>query len=218
MLIVLIFSSIFIANVEAMIFSKPIELFGKIGTTHDPRKGVVVINASSNTGKLINKDSRYKYYDCGIARFGEGYDALYAHYDKNNPWRIYFGGDNKNNAYLLDVTIAWQGETIYKINTSEGIVLYLITCGWDTPGLDYDILGINKDGKWFKYVDSSNVAKSYLTEIPNYVFSKPNIYSDVITVSYARDNGRYGITKPLGEFRFKWDDKAQWFGVEKVVY
>ena len=26
------------------------------------------------------------------------------------------------------------------------------------------------------------------------------------------------ISEPEGEFRFKWDDKAQWFGVEQIVY
>ena len=32
--------------------------------------------------------------------------------------------------------------------------------------------------------------------------------------------GRYDVNGfvPSGEFRYKWDDSAQWFGVEKVVY
>ena len=41
---------------------------------------------------------------------------------------------------------------------------------------------------------------------------------NTIAVVYQRVNSSTKRLTDEGEFRFKWDDKAQWFGIEQVVY
>lgn len=41
---------------------------------------------------------------------------------------------------------------------------------------------------------------------------------DMIIIEYDNYNPNTKRMYKEGEFRFKWDDAAQWFGIEQVVY
>lgn len=49
------------------------------------------------------------------------------------------------------------------------------------------------------------------------IYDKPICRNDSIVIVYRRWHWK-GMSDPEGEFRFKWDDAAQWFGIEQVVY
>lgn len=51
-----------------------------------------------------------------------------------------------------------------------------------------------------------------MNTFPNYEYDKARISGDTIIITYCI----YGVSKICGEFRFKWNNKDQWFGVEKV--
>lgn len=217
-----------------MTFSQPMPIAGQIGAEFQKKnEGILIENAVFNNGNIIEKKLSYDkkrtkiYYDKGIAQFGSGEDVLYAHYDMHAPDKnIYFGGKEKNNAFPLLVTTNWQGEKFYKIKSDSDITLYLITCGWDMYGKDYYLLGRLNDGKWVKYIDSHEFSKNYFETkkdvtgrevVQEPAYSDLKVQGDTIIIAYSTGGGRVAPTK-LGEFRFKWDDDAQWFGIEQVVY
>ena len=211
------------ASVYAMTFSQPIKIEGRIGSDC-LNDGFCVENPTHNSGNLIKVKkplNKRQYYDKGVAQFGNGQDAIYAHYNMyNDKQNVYFGGQDIKNTFPLFVTVNWQGEEIYKITTSDNITMYMIFTGFDVPGdVSYYFLGRLQDGKWVKYIDTDEIRNNYFGK-SNVVWSKPKINNDTITISYQI------VTSPWrpkyigngGEFRFKWDETAQWFGIEQVVY
>ena len=85
-----------------------------------------------------------------------------------------------------------------------------------------NIIGRQKDGKWVSYIDSSVLTDKYFNGLQSYKssdgvhYDSPQIKDDTLIIPYEYQIQFKVVTK--GEFRFKWDDKAQWFGVEQVVY
>lgn len=210
-------------NCFAMTFSKPVEI-GKVASP--PMSGFRITGATFNNGDILK--ASVNEYGKGIARFGNGSDALYFHYNsylKSAELRekgSLFGAENVNNT--CSIPLVEVSCTIQKISTDNGVILYLFILNEsDRNGLNYIFLGKQKDGKFVKFIDFKQTVINY--------FGDENRYKYIPTHSSKDDNGIYfsddtiliryykrPIDKAIGEFRFKWDDSAQWFGIEQVVY
>ena len=98
----------------------------------------------------------------------------------------------------------------------------MIYTAFEMPGDgDYFIIGKRQDNVWVKYIDIPDITKRYFGKNRLISYSHPVIKNDTIIFEHSMINqkpgGRLEFVK-AGEFRFKWDDAAQWFGVEQVVY
>ena len=208
-------------SVSAMTFSQPIRLGGILNT---PCRGFVFEGESSNTGNLdignkfkSGKKDDEKVYKDGIATFGNGVSTLYVHYDDDKEINITFGNkDGKNVFTLYDRHMIEEWCGISKIETDSGLVLYVLDRrGGDWSSENCSIIGRREDGVFVKYFDMVNIRKMYFAK-PRYVhFTKIYTQGDSIIINYEYF---YPNSESQGEFRFKWDDDAQWFGVEQVVY
>ncbi len=201
-------------NCLAMTFSEPVKL-GHLFST--PRGGFVFKGEHSNNGKFISYINRNeKVYEKGIAIFGEGEDALYVYYDDNKKLNVTFGSKDENNSFTLNNHMIEQFCDVWKIETDSELVLYPINIfGGSWGSSNWIILGKRSDGAFVKYIEAFDIRKKYFAN-PRYVdcnkiFTQGN--SIIIGYKYF-----YPQNEHNGEFRFKWDDKAQWFGVEQVVY
>lgn len=215
-LLIILFSS----TGFAMKLEQPVEI-GKIWTDTGGfyGNGYVFENASYNNGEecvstLGRKDK--KSYSKGIARFGNDTNALYVHYDINNPSLNIderdekFGAENTSNTVGVPI---WEHCTIYQIKNDGEISLYYVQVGYGSIGYDI-IFGRRQDGVWVKYIDMRQIAKKYFGN--NGIFcEKANVNGNTIIIKYTLYSNN---ARNAGEFRFKWDETAQWFGVEQVVY
>lgn len=218
----------FLTNVaSAMNFSQPV----KVGTIVAANIGGFAFgDGVYNTGSLAPNAIRGA-YEKGIARFSEGQDALYFHYytgtykNKYNDQVMMFGSKNINNAIKVPIMVA----DVAKITNDKSMTMYVIHNFYDLPEENsYTLVGLNKEGKWVKYFDTDSIAKQYFGK-PERVWSDNSIWfdtwicqGDTIIMQYSRyhrglKNSRSGYVIE-GEFRLKWDDKAQWFSIEQVVY
>lgn len=215
------------SNCFAMIFSQPIKL-GSIFNT--PAGGFTFEGASQNNGSLykFSKWQNETVYGKGIARFGNGSDALYFHYDESSPYGLNAQGQ-KCNAEFGDISgkntfsfwIREQSYIIEQIKTNEDITLYILTrSAWGVDYTNYILIGRRKDGIFVKYFETDDIRQQYFGKsgregrIP--FVRNVSCSGDTIIIGYER-YGKSGSFK-AGEFRFKWDDKAQWFGVEQIKY
>ena len=211
------------SNCFAMTFSQPIKL-GRFYTQIQRSSGFHAEGASSNKGTRYDKVAKYiKNYgwDKGLATFGEGIDALYIYYDYENdkmPRGTRFGGKDISNTVGIGV---WHDGTIMQIKGSNNMTFYSVRFSYCTSHLH--IIGKNKDGKWVEYIDSKKLSDKYFGGKDSYkedggvIYDVPTCVGDKIIVTYRRWYWK-GTSEPEGEFRFKWDDKAQWFGVEQIIY
>ena len=227
----------------AMSFSQPIHLghaggYPYIGQSPYYKGGVFFEGTTYNDGKILQKAKDTKSsseYDTGLARWGNGKDALYCKY-KSYDWynsknsavssrytkhQLNFGGKEQ---YLLSEN---QWREISKIETDEGITIYVLYFRYN-QFTSLDILGCRKDGTWVKYIDMGRIIEKYfgkhkmdvvVGDEESLVNVNVTCINDTIeipyyTVSYSLS---YRVTQK-GAFRFKWDSNAQWFGVEQVVY
>ena len=207
-------------NVFAMTFSNPIQ----IGKFIYLRSSFEFQNVNSNLGQEIysSKNSR-KLYEKGTASFGYGNDALYMHYKAGTQSHGFqdatmaFGTMDISNTIDLQNIILYQ-VTLYKIGTDQNIVFYLIQDEFDWPGVsDYALIGKREDGVFVKYFDTNTIKETYFGKNwSNIGFENVKYMNDTLILDYGSIFD--GKTIGQGEFRFKWDDKAQWFGVEQVVY
>ena len=208
--------TLFSSTSFAMIFSQPVEI-GSIGwPVRSSWNGIFVNGASYNDGHLVNTTSQgYSYYDKGIARFGDGENALYCRY-KYGVDGLEFGGKEQ-----FICTLSTSTYNISRIDSNEGITLYVLKDEWYQSN-SIVIIGRLKNGKWVKYVDTTDYIEKYFSSLKDYAgasyyantpkYNKVSCENDTVIIYY--ESGLDGD----GEFRFKWDDKAQWFGIEKVVY
>lgn len=204
------------ANCFAMIFSQPAKI-GSIGHYRDPYGGMPISGESYNSGKRHTTDGNATTYEVGIARFGDGENALYCSYNWNN-WKdgyLKFGG--KDN-YVISLGVGLR--YIYRIDSDEGLTLYVLLFS------GCNIIGRQKNGQWFSYVDSDVLRDKYFngkiaanrftSEGVVYEEDKVTVKGDTIIIPYLYRTDQHITTN--GELRFKWDDKAKWFGVEKITY
>ena len=214
-LVMVIFAVMFLLseNVSAMTFSQPVKI-GYIGHYRDPYEGMPISGESYNSGKLYpeRKGFEGKTYVVGIARFGNGSNALYCSYDCNDRYLKFGGQDN----YV--VSLGDGDKKIYRIDSDEGLTLYVL----DEVSF-VNIIGRQRDGKWVVYVRGDILTDKYFNGKMAYngwegvQYGKFKVERDTVTIpySYQLDGGEM-IEE--GELRFKWDDAAQGFSIEKVVY
>lgn len=202
----------------AMQFS-PVEKIGGMIYSQAGRHsegGLILKNPTHNTGDYYTfrySDNTHS-YGKGIATFGEGTDAMYVHYDMYARAPIALGGKNINN------TIKWRFylicADINQIQTDEGITLYAMYDEYG-PEADYLIIGRRADGVWVKYLDTREITKRYWNwngdGASPVVYRKLRTDGDTLIINYGNWRPR-----EYGEFRFRWDENAQWFGIDKVVY
>ena len=214
---------------QPMKFSQPVQI-GQIGfPVQAPFHGFIVKGTSYNSGtpyfeRLKDRDGNpIKTYASGIAKWGNNIDALFCNYNYNSgkfSTSLKFGGE-KN--YVL--TRDGSYNEILKIDANNGIALYVIYHEYCTSHLN--IIGRQKDGKWVNYIDSKKVSDMYFNGKDAYkedggvIYEIPKCRGDTIIIPYGRfqwNIKKQGYSGAEGEIRLKWDDKAQWFGIEKVVY
>lgn len=224
MFVILIMSS----TCLAMTFFQPVKI-GRVGGT--PQGGFWIEGASYNNGTSYENgklDREWgKLYEKGVAIFGNGIDAIYMHYDCSNtsssrdPYRPKFGDKNATRSVSLGAN---EGEAvnISLIKNDSNITLYLLHGEGSAAGTEnYILLGRRSDGIFVKYFDTRDITKNYFGENLN-LSNRPwytNFYchGSIMIIKYKRNHTRQGYLAE-GEFRFKWDDKAQWFGIQQVVY
>ena len=225
--IALISMCVIVPSTLAMTFSQPVKV-GKIGYIN--LGGFKFSQVASNKGVLVNDEwgRKKNIYDHGIAKFGSGNNLLYLHYDaykaevKGKNIRVIshgyskFGSDNVNNTVNLNI----MHPEIFSLVNDKMLLFFIIEDSYDLPFEDsYTLIGRTKNGKWVKYFDTNEIAKKYFGNSNDYGFKALNVKGDIISISYEiYNNARYYAPVSKGEFRFKWDDKAQWFGIEQVVY
>ena len=209
-----------LGNCFAMQFS-PTKKIGEINYRVGAPRGVYIEGAAADWPDYTTKDTymdKYRNknivaYSKGVAKFGEGTDGLYVHYNLHERDSIRFGSKDitKTISPKNDRPYHW----IYQIKSDEGITLYPVE--FVEPDSYWNILGRRPDGTWVTYIDTRNIAKQYfgITEKYYYAvhFAQPIVQGDTLIMKY----GTYP-TKEKGEFRFRWDENAQWFGIEQIVY
>ena len=206
----------------AMTFSQHVKL-GSIVFINAP--GFSFHDVTSNNGTKIESRRAGNYFSQGVARFGDGNDALFFHYKQVTREKRYndmitaFGSENIRNT----VNITIKMPRIHKINSDNGIIFYLIEDGNDLAEEDrYTLIGKKKDGTFIEYFDTDKIRKRYFGQQWQGIWFKSlKANENTIIINYQRNlDGRVmGRTADEnGEFRFKWDEKAQWFGVEQVIY
>ena len=220
-----VLSVLFVAqSAFAMTFQQPVKIGGIGFPIQAPYHGYVVKGASQNDGKAYHENYKKRNgeplttYTQGVARFGD----LYCKYEfgKNFSESMSFGGKN-------DFVLMQNGtfKEIFSIGNDAGIKLYAIYHTYCVT--DLKILGTRKDGKWVVYIDSKKISNKYFDSKDSYKLDggvsysrEPKFQGDTIIISYTcfakSTKGSKIISQ--GEFRFKWDEAAQWFGVEQVVY
>ena len=183
--------------------------------------GMYVGKASANNGdyyRVYNKKIKIS-FGKGVARFGNGEDALFIHYNayqENSKTLVYCGSEDKGNTVQINVF----SDHIYKINTDSGITLYPIRF-WYGPDSQWCILGRQEDGKFVKYIDTEEITERYFGvtvtkyTAPFIVYDTVRCEGDTLVIEYSSDRTSKGLK---GEFRFKWDEAAKWFSVEQIVY
>ena len=203
----------FSSNCFAMIFSKP-EKIGYIWLDNAGfyGNGYVIEGATNNVGKKrysSMNNGKFSYLE-GTACFGSSGTSVYVNYGKG----ILRLGD-KN--FVRSVTVPiYADNRIFRIETDNKITLYPITAGHEGYGT-YFILGRRADGVFVKYIDMENVTQKYFGlnkhNLNTVFYDGLSCQKDTLILKYHLNGNKRG-----GEFRFKWDDKAQWFGIEQVVY
>ena len=208
--LILFVLTIFSTDCVAMTFSHPMKIgyvadYGVVGG------GYEFENAVNNSGIMYSWQNHNKCYKNGVATFGNGKDLIYFHYNNDKNIRSY-GGKNLKNTFPL--TQAY-GCKFVQIKTDTELTFYMVQENdYDVSGTKYVLLGRKQDGSFVKYFDTATISEKYFGK----KFSRDFHYEeclydkDTVRIQFKLKNGTNG------EFRFKWDDSAQWFGIEQVVY
>ncbi len=198
----------------AMNFSQPVEI-GRIGfPVQAPYNGFIVERATSNSGGAFLEEDNTKTYVRGVAQFG----GLYCDYDfdaEDFLHSLKFGGENN---YVVALEMSFK--EIQRILSDENLTLYVLYHEYCTSHLN--LIG-EMDGRWFNFVDSKNLSAEYFGGNDGYkmdgsvVYERPKTFGGTIVIPYHRWHWE-GDSETEGEFRLKWDEAAQWFSVEQIVY
>ncbi len=225
-IIILVFNLLVITgNCLAIHLSQPQEIGLICGPEH--MGGFMIKGADYNNGnKIIGGYIKFDdIFGKGIARFGNGSDALYIHYNAYTN-KSYTSEDYTQNScrfggkdYANTIANAIDYCTISRISTDGKITFYLLLNGGGVAEYaDYVLIGQREDGKFVKYFDTANIRKAYLGGLwHNSLLQKKYTIGNIFIIEYEYPQNNNN-SKKHGEFRFKWDDKAQWFGVEHISY
>ena len=204
---------------QPMQFSQPVEL-GSLILDFGVYGGYIIKNATYNDGNYYRKyrKDNTSTYGKGLAQFGKGKDSLYIHYDVEHYLKV--GSKTTDNVVQISTE---GGGTISQVNTNSGIIFYPIWHG--IVSSDCIIIGKRADGKFIKYIDTSEITKRYFgTNSKLRVFyGDASFIKNQIIIPYTSQYliqhlpmSKFETKK--GEFRFKWDEAAQWFSVEQIKY
>lgn len=143
----------------------------------------------------------------GVAVFGED---LYFHFDCRKAMEetfdaaSFFGSSDSSNAVPVYV---FEGRTqIYPINGGDGRNFYLLATETG-GGSSLKVIG-DRGGSWVKYFDTLDMRK----QIP-YDFYLEDFFADGDTIIFLYKEWQ---KENYCQLRYKWDEAAQWFGVEII--
>ena len=151
------------------------------------------------------------------AIFGNGSNLVCVYKDKSHVDKFHIGGDTANNT----VTFIGMSNDIYRVYSNDDIVFYILKSAYDMD-TNYAVLGRKKNGQFIKYIDTHEISKKYFNINKNngtIVYGNTmhvqndTFYVDCYYYKYGADN--FPGNK-LCRFYFRWDDKAQWFGIAQV--
>ena len=218
-------------NCLAMTFFHMDEI-GSVGG--NPWGGFSIDGATYNSGTSFeNGKFDYKWgklYEKGCAKFGKIEKPIYVYYDCSqskykkyrDAYSPYFGDKDKRTTVKLG---AGEGDCvkIYNVKNDGGLVMYFLVHQGCVVGAEvYVIMGYDKTGKFVKYVDTRQIVDKYLGKenfgMKGIFLGKYYCRGNTIVIEYVDPRISHNYKSPVGEFRFKWDEKANWFGVEQVVY
>ena len=126
------------------------------------------------------------------------------------------GTEDVNNTIVMNM----HWDSLFRVKASNGKVFYCINFAYG-PDSQWFIVGCHSNGKFVKYIDTEEISKRYFgitttqTGAPFVIYNKLRCDGDTIFIEYTSAHRDEGIK---GEFRFKWDEAAQWFSVEQVAY
>ncbi|TWH48289.1 hypothetical protein [Sporomusa sp. KB1] len=200
--IILLFSSS--ASCFAITLSQPVEI-GSVYTKDLVRYG------SQSALPTSLKD---KYYDFGKDKVVR----LYVNFYGQDRF-----GDTKNINNTVSLREGRHRSAFYEIFEiagNKGEVFYVIGCGGTDGYSDFAIIGKTSDGKYITYVSRNHFENLHPTIKDSVtgptVGAKIAVEDDTIVLNC----GRKGMVPPLvptfWQYRLKWDDKAQWFGIEYI--
>ena len=133
----------------------------------------------------------------GVAQFGD----LYFHFDSFNESSRFGSRDFANTVPVY----TFEGRTrIYPLKSDDGREFYLLETETGGGG-SFKVIG-ERNGKWVKYFDTMDVRKQIPPD-----FYLDNFYTagDTIIFDYKESQKENHCA-----LRYKWDEAAQWFGVE----
>lgn len=211
--------SIFVLCIEsasAMQFFQS-EKLGYISFYMAQNGGVYFQGESNVNGKYRSSSNGAgrEYYGKGLVKYGSGHDAMYIHFDTSEPYHCNARVGSKEIGNTIEVFL--QSDTIKRIKTDAGITLYVFDYSHSFQRF-YTIVGVTPSGKFVKYIDARVITSKYYGEGAKKSIQFQNLIcsGDTIIIPYAFYYGTY--IENIGEFRFKWDENAQWFGIEQVLY
>ncbi len=215
-LVAFVFSLVFLAvNCFAMKFSQPIQFGG--GVHWNNVGGFSVQNAVNNKveKKFYRKGKEYG-FSKGVAQFGNGANTIYEHYDADkNVETIRVGAADINNTVTI---LSSTNDSIYSIASDIDISFYMISGTYLGKSKNYVIFGKRNDERFVKYIDTNEIRKQYFSDYLAFDWGDVKFQGNTIIISYEKHDGSFRNYTKIGEFRFKWDEKAQWFSVEQIKY
>ena len=210
MLVVVVMSE----HCSAMKFSQPVKIGG--GVVWSQIGGFMVRDATSNRGeKNYFRAGKAQNFSKGIAQFGTGDTIVYEHYDyEKYGTDVLIGGEEVSNTFSIP---SIENFSISRIKNDSNTKMFMIELGNDVHWEDgYVIFGKKADGRFVKYFNTYEIRNKYFGN-SDIAFGDIIFNNDTIIIFYEQQTSPRRYTK-VGEFRFKWDDAAQWFSVEQIKY
>ena len=119
------------------------------------------------------------------------------------------------------------GYEIYTLKRGERIFYVIKSYGSIASATNYIFLGQQNDGKFVKYIDCDDINERYFNRHKNEYGTTAGKYApyyneiwidrDAIVINYQLTAPREAY-KDAGKFILRWDEAAQWFSIEQVVY
>ena len=215
------------SNCFAMSFFQPEEI-GKI--TYPPIGDMTIKNATYISSKPSGKfQNSVTYPYDSLIKFSDGENAIFVNHKSGYMNFPKFGDKNIENSIKIELGL--YGATIFQVKNDSNIKFYLIrTEDAMASSINWICIG-KKDDQWIKYFDIRDIRKKYFgnNNTIRLFFSSGSYESSGGDSRYARTYCKNDTiimeykyyennVSKTGEFRFKWDDAAQWFGVEHIIY
>lgn len=186
------------AQAHAMTFQQPVKI-GLAGI--GGRNGLSIEGATK-----IDATQSGNVYLTGYAIFG---DKLYLHFDDATADDFnagsWFGASDKSNTVQYYV---FEGSTaVSRLPNDAGLDMYLLST--ETGGGNCTAVIGERDGKWVKFFDTNDAKKVF--NLRGWYTSKINVSGDTITLSMSSFDQKNSC-----ELRYRWDESAKWFGVQKI--